>query len=247
MFLAAEEFGYESFADCSIEFLRKQLAANRAWSARTKARKQAALRSFMRWKGRNLGDFLVRPRISSETLPRPIKVESVIGMIQCTKNKPRDTAALILFYGLGLRLDEVRSLLFFNVNLESRFARVHGKGRKQRDVPIPAGCVAFLAAYLSVRVEGATFLVNKHGNPICHRTLEMIVARASRHSGGFHATPHQLRHSFATHLLDAGANLREIQELLGHSSLATTQNYTKVSIERLREVYKTAHPRDKSK
>jgi integrase/recombinase XerC len=159
----------------------------------------------------------------------------------------RDQAALLLMYGLGLRLSEVCGLRDADLDLDRRFARVLGKGSKMRDVPVPAGCVPGLAAYRAVRPQAraGTFLVGREGGPLSPRTVGRLVARAALLALGRHVTPHQLRHSFATHLLQEGANLREIQTLLGHAQLTTTQRYTHVAIEALLRVYDAAHPRSK--
>lgn len=157
----------------------------------------------------------------------------------------RDLAALLLLYGPGLRRGEVRALRLDDVNLTERWLRVRGKGRKTREVPLPQGCVAALQAYLACRAgEGSPyFLAGRGTRPLGERTLGRIVSRAALRTMGRHATPHQLRHSFATHLLQDGANLREIQQLLGHAQLTTTQRYTEVAIDHLARVYTAAHPR----
>jgi integrase/recombinase XerC len=161
-------------------------------------------------------------------------------------NARRDHAALHLLYGLGLRLSEASDLQNADLNLREQTARVRGKGDKERIVPVPSGCIPVLQAYRDVRPAnaGEFFLVGQRGACLCTRTIARIVRRAALRALGHHASPHQLRHSFATHLLAGGANLREIQTLLGHTSLATTERYTHVTIERLFEVYDKAHPRN---
>lgn len=161
----------------------------------------------------------------------------------------RDLAALLLLYGPGLRRGEVRTLRLDDVNLTERWLRVRGKGRKTREVPLPTGCVAALRAYLACRAgkDSPYFLAGRGTRPLGERTLGRIVSRAALRTMGRHATPHQLRHSFATHLLQDGANLREIQQLLGHAQLTTTQRYTEVAIDHLARVYTAAHPRSASR
>ena len=157
----------------------------------------------------------------------------------------RDLAALLLLYGPGLRRGEVRLLRREDVNLAQRWLRVMGKGRKMREVPLPEGCVPALRAYLAARGadDNPYFLAGRARRPLGERTLGRIVGRAARRTMGRHATPHQQRHSFATHLLQDGANLREIQQLLGHAQLTTTQRYTEVAIDHLARVHQAAHPR----
>jgi integrase/recombinase XerC len=123
-------------------------------------------------------------------------------------------------------------------------ARVWGKGGKERIVPIPKGCYPGLERYMACREPRSPyFLTGRKDKAISARTIARAVGRSALNILGFHVTPHQLRHSFATHLLAGGANLREIQSLLGHTNLTTTQRYTKVSAERLFALYDQAHPR----
>jgi len=160
-------------------------------------------------------------------------------------DQQRDHVAMLLMYGLGLRVSEVASLKADQVDLPERLIRVLGKGNKERVLPIPEGCLAALSAYAAKRPATAVYFLQGRDltQPISTRTLARLVDKAALVAAGRHVSPHQLRHSFATHLLSGGANLREIQTLLGHASLSTTQRYTKVSIERLMEVYDKAHPR----
>ncbi|MBI5509421.1 MAG: tyrosine-type recombinase/integrase [Deltaproteobacteria bacterium] len=220
--------------------------------ARTLARKQSALRAFFRWLCRQdpkLADptVLLRSPKLPKALPRALDAEEALAMVRAPADPAagRDHAAMLLLYGLGLRVSEAATLRHDDVDLAERLARVHGKGNKERLVPIPQGIVSSLKAYAALRPAAATyFLVGRRlDRPIATRTLARVVDRAALQALGRHASPHQLRHSFATHLLSGGANLREIQTLLGHASLSTTQRYTKVSIARLLEVFDKAHPR----
>jgi integrase/recombinase XerC len=187
-------------------------------------------------------------------LPRALDADAMLALVkpptsQATSQSGtalRDHAAMLLMYGLGLRLSEVAGLRDFDLDLEARTARILGKGNKERILPVPAGCVAALAAYRAQRPPGGPyFLVGRDHGAISTRTLARRVDRAALLALGRHVTPHQLRHSFATHLLAGGANLRQIQTLLGHSSLSTTQRYTKVIPERLFAIYDKAHPRSR--
>jgi integrase/recombinase XerC len=165
----------------------------------------------------------------------------------------RDRALLELLYGAGLRVAELAALDVRDLDLHRGDVRVSGKGGKQRVVPLPAAARAALAAWVDSRrapglLAQPLFTALRRGTGaktrLGARDVRRIVARRAREGGiASHVHPHRLRHSYATHLLDMGADLREIQELLGHASLSTTQKYTAVSAERLIEVYDRAHPR----
>jgi integrase/recombinase XerC len=219
----------------------------------TISRKQSTLRAFFDWLERrepgikNPTLALTSPKLP-KALPRALDADAALALVRTPRGADtaalRDHAALLLMYGLGLRLAEVAGLRDVDLDLEGCTARVLGKGGKERVVPVPGGCVDGLAAYRATRPPSAVrFLVGRGAAGLSTRTLARIVDRAALRALGRHATPHQLRHSFATHLLAGGANLREIQTLLGHSSLSTTQRYTKVTAERLFAVYDGAHPR----
>jgi integrase/recombinase XerC len=243
----------------SPDLLRAHLARcrgkdGRRPSAATLARKQSALRAFFGWLRReepgapDPAAALRSPKLG-RALPRALDADAVLSLVAppATRNAKilRDHAALLLLYGLGLRLSEAAGLRDADLDLHRCVARVVGKGSKERDVPVPTGCVPGLAAYRTARPAAASpiFLVGRGNRGLSTRTIARIVRRAALRVLGRHVTPHQLRHSFATHLLTGGANLREIQALLGHSSLSTTQRYTEVNVERLFAVYDSAHPR----
>jgi integrase/recombinase XerC len=157
----------------------------------------------------------------------------------------RDTAWLELFYSTGLRLSELVGLKRENVDLRQGTVRVFGKGRKERLCPLGDPAVRALEAYLDAcPFEGTPLFVSERGEPLNGRTVQLALKRYLAAAGlDARLTPHKLRHTFATHLLDHGADLRSVQELLGHSQLTTTQIYTSVSVERLKRVYDRAHPR----
>ena len=159
--------------------------------------------------------------------------------------RDRDVAVLEMLYATGLRVSELAGLDLDAVDREARTVRVLGKGAKERMVPYGAPAARALDAYLGRRtaVRGPVF-VNHRGGRLSVRSIHTIVRRAARAAGVTRrVTPHTLRHSFATHLLDRGADLRVIQELLGHSRLSTTQRYTHVSTTQLLKTYEAAHPR----
>jgi integrase/recombinase XerC len=163
----------------------------------------------------------------------------------------RDRALVELLYGAGLRVGEAVALDVRDADLLAREVRVFGKGRKERIVPLPEKAREALAAYLALRrapgYAGEPLFASlppRARRRLSERTVRRMLARRAARAGiAERVHPHRLRHSFATHLLDMGADLREIQELLGHASLSTTQRYTAVSAERLFEVYDRAHPR----
>lgn len=157
----------------------------------------------------------------------------------------RDAAILELFYSCGLRISELTGLEVMHVDFASETLRVTGKGSKERIVPIGGPALSALQRYrqLAVVTSGPLFL-SKRRTRITQQAIDLLLKKYLKHSSiPFTISPHKLRHTFATHLLDAGADLRSVQELLGHSSLSTTQIYTHVTKERLRQAYDQAHPR----
>lgn len=163
----------------------------------------------------------------------------------------RDLAMLELFYSSGLRLSELTGLNLLDLDLLSDQVKVRGKGRKERLVPLGSRASRALRHYLDLRETAAALagadrravFLGRRGRRLTPRSVQRIVHRALDAVGGDALRTHSLRHTFATHLLDAGADLRAVQELLGHASLSTTQIYTHTSVERLKKVYQQAHPR----
>jgi len=157
----------------------------------------------------------------------------------------RDVAWLELFYSAGLRLSELVQIRQSDLDLREGTVRVIGKGRKERLCPLGNPAIRALEAYLDARpFDGDALFVSAQGRQLNGRTVQLALKRYLTAAGlDAKLTPHKLRHTFATHLLDRGADLRSVQELLGHSQLTTTQIYTSVSVERLKRVYDRAHPR----
>lgn len=166
----------------------------------------------------------------------------------------RDKAILELFYGAGIRLSELRSLRIENLNFASDTIRVMGKRRKERVLPMGSYVKEILKRYLNLRdkvnsiQDKSIVFIDRKGKPLYALAIQRMVKKyMSKFSEQEHLSPHVLRHAFATHLLDKGADLFAVKELLGHESLSTTQIYTHVSTERLKKVYQQAHPRAERK
>ena len=230
----------------------------------TTARKIAALRAFLRDLQRrgevrdNPAALLKLPKVR-KPLPKFLTVQAATEVVESDPQRAstalaiRDRAMLELLYGSGVRVSELVGLDLQQLDLNARLARVHGKGDKERVVPFGAPCEAALGAYLAIRSELRTkrtvaqdpqaVFLSRLGRRITTRQVQHVVRRlGALGTGRPDLHPHTLRHSCATHLLDAGADLRSIQELLGHASLSTTQRYTHVTVDRLLEVYDKAHP-----
>ncbi len=157
----------------------------------------------------------------------------------------RDLAIMELFYSSGLRLQELTNLDVGNIDMFSETVRVLGKGRKERVVPVGAPALEAIQRYRQeARVNAGPLFISKLRRRMRPRAVWEVLKKYLRHTSiPISLSPHKLRHSFATHLLDAGADLRSVQSLLGHASLSTTQIYTHVTVERLKKAYGQAHPR----
>ncbi|HZD79636.1 MAG TPA: site-specific tyrosine recombinase XerD [Actinomycetota bacterium] len=197
---------------------------------------------------------VVRPRLP-RALPRPLSVGDVQRLLSApaegTSAGLRDRAILEVLYGAGLRVSELTGLDVDDVDLQEGSVRVLGKGSKEREVPLGGYARDAVAAYLTrVRPDVATprsraaLFLSLRGGRLSRQACGRLVSDHAKRAGiAGRVTPHSLRHSFATHLLEGGADVRVVQELLGHASVATTQVYTLVTEEHLREVYFTTHPR----
>lgn len=199
----------------------------------------------------------VRPPKIPARLPKAVSVDEITRIIEAASfgDGPvpfRDRALMEFLYGTGARISEAVGLERDDLDIDNRSVRLFGKGRKERIVPLGGYAVEALEAYLvrarpSLACKGqgtpAIFL-NKRGNPLSRQSAWEAISRAARRAGVERdISPHTFRHSFATHLLEGGADVRVVQELLGHSSVTTTQIYTMVSRETVREVYALSHPR----
>jgi integrase/recombinase XerC len=235
------------------------------------ARKVSALRTFVRylrregWIDSDPAALAVAPK-REHKVPAHLSVDEMSQLLEApdvsTPLGRRDRAILELFYASGIRLSELVALDLEDVDLPGRMVRVMGKGRKERIVPFNQKAAAALRAWLKdglvlranpkaqiprSKSQEEPLFVNARGGRLTGRSVQRLVARyVSSCSSRFGISPHALRHSFATHLLQAGADLRAIQELLGHVQLSTTQRYTHVNVAQLLEVYRKAHPRARS-
>ncbi len=191
---------------------------------------------------RQLPIVLTRQQIE-ELLSAPLRVKKESAAP--TWMPLRDAAVLELFYSSGLRLSELAALNVADVDLYTESVRVFGKGRKERICPVGLPALEAIQRYRSAaRVHSGPLFINKARRRISARSIWLIVRRYLRFTSiPISISPHKLRHSFATHMLDRGADLRSVQALLGHASLSTTQIYTHVTVERLKKAYADAHPR----
>lgn len=228
------------------------------------ARKLAALRTFFQFLVRegvvelNPAKLVSTPR-QEKKLPKHLSIEEAIRFIETpdleTDLGKRDRAMLELMYATGVRVAELTTLNLADVDFRNQLIRVTGKRRKQRIVPFGDPAAEAIRNYLTVRDkflfnapvskrDDEALFLNYQGTRITTRSVGRMVEKYIRICAGMHnISPHALRHSFATHLLDSGADLRDIQELLGHARLSTTQVYTHVSMEKLVAVYDKAHPK----
>lgn len=241
--------------------LRRYLALlHKRNSKSTIARKLASLRAFFRFLVRegvlsaNPGELVGTPR-GEKYLPTTLSVDEAFALMESRAGGDllalRDRAILETLYSCGLRISELTGLNVDQVDLHEGLVRVLGKGSKERIVPVGRKAREALASYLEARgnpAGDAPLFLNHRGGRLTSRSIQRNLKRQLLQARILKpATPHALRHSFATHLLDGGADLRAIQELLGHASLSTTQKYTRVSVDHLTAIYDKAHPRSRKK
>ncbi len=243
-------------------FLRHE--ASRELDSKSLAREVSTLRTFGKWLleterlSTNPAEFIVMPK-TSKKLPGFLSVTEVLQVLNSYDVSSvlgkRNRAVVDLLYGAGLRASETVSAVLTDLDFQTREIRIMGKGKRERIVPLPELTCKSLKVWIASRKEIAgkftldpgTVFVSVRGRKLDPRDIRRIVAygvkKAARAAG---ATPHTFRHSFATHLLDNGADLRAVQDMLGHASLSTTQVYTHLTMERLRKAYRKAHPRGKT-
>lgn len=229
------------------------------FSKKSVARKISSCRAFFRYLFRegkiklNPFEHILTPKLGKR-LPSFLYPEEVVKLLNAVnlklKNGPRDLAILELIYASGMRVGEIAKLRADSLDLESGEVLVQGKGDKERIVLIGSHSISAIKKYLESRnnfgSEEKILFLGRRGTKLTSRSVERMIRKYAKKAGiEKRVTPHTLRHSFATHLLSGGADLKIVQELLGHSSLSTTQIYTHITKEKLKSVYDKAHPRAK--
>lgn len=256
----------DAIIDADVNLIRSFLHSleSHEYSAATMARKIATLRSFYRWMDKqNIVKtnpmLLIRTPRQNKRLPKAIDVEQVERLLAAPDDRDllgaRDRAILETLYSTGIRVSELVGINRGEVDEAGQALIVRGKGRKERIVPLGSHAMAAIVHYVGmlhrhenesgiVSDPGKPLFINKHGGRLSTRSVRRKVSKYLTQAGlDPDISPHTLRHSFATHLLDNGADLRSVQELLGHQSLSTTQVYTHLSTQRKRQAYDQAHPR----
>lgn len=247
-----------------VEYLRDGDDEQPKLSPASTARALVAVRGlhkFLNLEGRTQADPAahVAPPRPAQRLPKAISVDEVDRLLDSVTDTAspvglRDRALLELLYGTGARISEAVGLDLDDIDLKAGTVRLVGKGGKQRHIPLGSFSRNALTAYLTrgrpalvdkaTSVDAAAVFLNQRGGRLSRQSAWTLIQTAADRAGlQGRVSPHTLRHSFATHLLDGGADVRVVQELLGHASVTTTQIYTLVSVQRLREVYSQAHPR----
>lgn len=260
LFLAGDSDGPQrcNWSEVTPLDLRRYVASRQAGrEGSTVARTISALRTFFAFLA-GQGEATANPATGLSTprrrmsLPEFLPVDEMLALLRSlphsSEAEKRNTAILELLYGAGIRVGELASLRRGDVSLETATVRVLGKGRKVRVVPLGSYAAAAIREYLGCpahegRDHGSPLFLNARGGALTARSVARILdAAMARAAIGRHLSPHGMRHSFATHLLESGADLRAIQEMLGHSSLSTTQRYARVNVAHLLKAYETAHP-----
>ncbi|HPQ45193.1 MAG TPA: tyrosine recombinase [Syntrophales bacterium] len=229
----------------------------------TVSRKVASLRAFFKFLLRegkiryNPAQMVQAPK-ADKYLPSFLSIDEVFSLLGVAFDPDvsglRDRAIIEFIYSVGVRVGELTDLNVADIDFSNNLVKVRGKGRKERIVPIGGPALSALKEYVDSRsvgkgsknddYTGSPLFLNRSGSRLSSRSVRRIIDKYIAMSGiGRKISPHALRHTFATHLMDAGADLRVIQELLGHESLSTTQKYTSVSVTRLMDVYDKSHPR----
>jgi integrase/recombinase XerD len=253
-----EDIGVDAPGDIVREEILDHIGALQAagLSPRSTSRHLSAIRGFHRFlRAEGLAstdptEGFESPRLL-RALPHYLSAEEVERLLAAPDgqagNRERDSAILELFYSCGLRISELAKLPLRDVSLEEGSVRVRGKGTKVRLVPLGARAIRRIQTWLPVRAKGpvkdGTLFLSSRGRRLSRTSVWVVKHCAQAANIRQNVTPHMLRHSFATHLLDHGADLRAVQEMLGHSDISTTQIYTHVSVERLSQAHKQFHPR----
>ena len=233
---------------------------DKKFEARTVARKMSAVKSFSKFLVKDgilkydIGKGIASPKIP-KTLPHTLSIPSILKLLDHTQGitplARRNQALIELIYGSGLRVSELLSLTIQDIHLKQQFVRVQGKGAKEREVPLTHTAIDALTIYLrdgrpELNVHHLpTLFLNHHGNPLSRVGFYKLLMAWGSHIDIDSITPHMLRHAFATHLLEAGLDLKTLQLLLGHEDISTTQIYTHLNQTYVESVYHRVHPRAK--
>ncbi|MCX7796142.1 MAG: site-specific tyrosine recombinase XerD [bacterium] len=237
--------------DDLVQFIN--MLSERGFTNNTIIRKLASIRTFFKYllsEGmieEDLVSFLDTPK-KEKKIPKVLFEDQIKKLLEQPllqeERYARERSILELLYSCGLRVSEIVNLTINDINLEEGFVRIKGKGNKERIVPLGSKAISAINEYLKQRkhIKEKKLFLNSRNKGLSRQSVWLIVKQFANNVG-LDISPHTLRHSFATHLLDNGADLRVVQELLGHSSISTTQIYTHVSNKRLKEEFEMAHPR----
>lgn len=244
--------------DVDVNLIREYLKElyNKKYSPSSISRKVSSLKSYFKYleaenKIKNNPMTLISNPKKEKKLPNFLNYNDLEKLLNTpdkeTEEGIRDLLILEMLYSTGIRVSELVNIEIKNINYGEHKILVLGKGNKERYVYYGTKCQNILNNYLKVRKANTNYLlVNKHGNKLNERTVRKIIEETTKKAGiNVHVTPHVLRHTYATHMLNEGADLKSVGDLLGHENLSTTQIYTHVSNERLRNVYLNSHPRAK--
>ena len=259
--LWAKQAHIKDLSHCRGEQIRHFIAQSfrQGLSAKSIQRLLSSVRSFYQFMvnqgmiANNPASDIRAPKVA-KTLPKALDIDEITQLLNFTADSEiavRDKAILELFYSSGLRLSELAGLNQPDIDLAQGLVRVMGKGNKQREVPVGSRACQAVSAWLAVRAqwsgnETPALFISRTGRRISPRTIQKRLAHWAKKLGLYkHIHPHMLRHSCASHLLEASADLRAVQELLGHADISTTQIYTHLSFDHLARVYDESHPRAK--
>lgn len=263
---ARDDYGYKGIEEVNYSIIRSWIVVlvNNGISNRTVNRKISSLKSYFRFLLKT-SQIEINPLVGHKSLKTSkkiqipfseLEIETVLHSIETDANYTgmRDRLIVELFYSTGIRRAELVGLKILDVSLEGKTLKVLGKRNKERIIPLLPSVIATIKKYLPLRAkevsiaDGDWFFLSNKGNKIYETLVYRIInVYFSKASEKVKKSPHMLRHSFATHLVNEGADINAVKELLGHSSLASTQVYTNNSISKLKEVYKKAHPRNSKK
>ena len=248
-------YGVEHPSQVNVDHIRNFVAslARHGYEKRSINRKLSAIRSFYRYLNRH-GIVNIQPATAVRSFKLPRKLPTFLTeaemerLFELTDLSLRDRAILELLYGTGMRASELCNLKLHDIDWEREIIRVHGKGGKQREIPLTRTALRWLREYVQtgdkIKMDELGLFLSRKGTPITTRTLQRIVKKhlmKVSHKTGI--SPHTLRHTYATHLLNRGCDLRTVQLLLGHRSIASTQIYTHLTLNELKKIHEITHPR----